>query len=455
MAPVQRCRLHRRAHVSRFAKEQEAIVERRTRRTWAEEEASNSLAALRIELEERGRGTRMKVLLISGIGSIGDVYPFVGLGVALKARGHSVTIMASGHFREDATQAGLDFVQLGPSKELMLNWIKSKWLREEAMPLLLNDVYRLIEECYEPGRTVVVAALGTVGAAVASDKLRVPVAYVGVSPAYFQIQLEPFLRRAGRVYWMLGEGIYHPRTAPDAFRAQLGLPRMALSDWLEWCRSPGPILGLFPDWYAPSQARWLAKVSLTEFSLYDGAEKWTPSEELVRFLEHGDPPLVFGRSSWSHLSSRAITEGAAACRLLGRRCIFVGVGENERPQQVPEEVGLFEYVPYSWLLPRSAAVIHHGGIGTSAHALAAGTPQLVLPLDYVQAFDSRILRQLGVAIRYRSLHPQASGLAQALGKLLQSSGIAANCSLLAERMVEQKAMERACEAIERMEVARL
>jgi rhamnosyltransferase subunit B len=300
----------------------------------------------------------VKVLVISGIGSIGDVYPFMGLGVALKARGHHVTIMASGRFREDTAQAGLEFVQLGPSDEMMLNYFKPKWVREEAMPLVLNDVYRLIEEHHEPGQTVVVAALGTIGAAVAGDKLGVPVVYASVSPAYFQKHLDPFLRRTGPVYGMLYEAAYHPRTAPDALRAELGLPPKTFSEWLDWCRSPGPVLGLFPDWYAPLQARWLTKVSLTEFSLYDAADKWAPSGELVKFLEQGEPPVVFARSSWSRLPERAITQGAAACGLLGHRGIFVNLREHERSQQVPPEVGLFGYVPFSWILPRSVAVVH-------------------------------------------------------------------------------------------------
>ncbi|HEX2178134.1 MAG TPA: nucleotide disphospho-sugar-binding domain-containing protein [Actinomycetota bacterium] len=395
----------------------------------------------------------MKVLEISGIGSIGDVYPFIGLGVALKARGHRVTIMASGRFRKNAEEAGLEFVRLGPSDEMMLNPLRPKWVREEAMPLVLNDVYRLIEENYDPGRTLVVAALGTIGAAVAGEKLGVPVVYASVSPAYFQKHLDPFLRRAGPAYGMLYEATYRPRTAPDAFRAQLGLPHKSFSEWLEWCRSPGPVMGLFPEWYAPSQARWLAKVSLTEFSLYDAADKWTPPEGLVQFLEQGDPPLVFAPSSWSRLTERAITEGAAACRLLGRRGIFVNVRENEISHRVSSEIGLFGYLPFSWILPRSAAVIHHGGMGTASQALAAGIPQLVIPLHFVQRYDSGILRKLGVALRCRPLRAQAARLARALGELLQSPEIAANCRLFAERMVEQKGMEKACLAVERTAIA--
>jgi len=101
-------------------------------------------------------------------------------------------------------------------------------------------------------------------------------------------------------------------------------------------------------------------------------------------------------------------------------------------------------------MPRSAAIVHHGGIGTGAHALAAGTPQLLRPLDGQQASDSRLLRRLGGARTYFSLFPWPSALARAVEGLLVSPDIAAQCHQVADRMGGMGRMEKTCEFVEQI-----
>jgi UDP:flavonoid glycosyltransferase YjiC (YdhE family) len=191
-------------------------------------------------------------------------------------------------------------------------------------------------------------------------------------------------------------------------------------------------------------------VSLTEFPLYDDSHHWVPSPELVRFLEAGEPPLVFTKPSGYRSNSAFIEQAADACHLLGRRGIFVGVEEPHSAKQVSSAFAVFGYVPLSWLLPRGTALIHHGGVGTSALALAAGTPQLIRPINIPQASDARRLCELGVAVKYTPWFPRATGFAQVLQRLLGSPEIASRCQLIAKRMADQKQMKTACEMIERI-----
>jgi len=101
-------------------------------------------------------------------------------------------------------------------------------------------------------------------------------------------------------------------------------------------------------------------------------------------------------------------------------------------------------------MPRSAAIVHHGGVGTGAHALAAGKPQLLRPLDGQQAADSRLLRRLGVARTHFSLFPRTSALAKAIESLLLSPEIAAQCHRVADRMRGQGPMQKTCELVEQI-----
>src|SRR4030095_12812610 len=136
--------------------------------------------------------SHLNVLLINPLGSAGDIFPFVGLGRALRARGHSVTLMSSGFFRSRATQAGLQFVQLGPAEKLMADVVFGNpsgvsvhpMTINEALSVILYEVYWRVAEHYDPGQTIIIATLGTLGAGMAHDKLGVPVGYVAVSPSY-------------------------------------------------------------------------------------------------------------------------------------------------------------------------------------------------------------------------------------------------------------------------------
>lgn len=124
------------------------------------------------------------------------------------------------------------------------------------------------------------------------------------------------------------------------------------------------------------------------------------------------------------------------------------------PEQVPAElpagVRHFPYVPFSQVLPRAAALAHHGGIGTSAQALAAGVPQLVMPMAHDQPDNAARLRRLGVAASVPRRRFRGPAVARALGELLDSKEVAENCASVAARLKGSRAVEQTCEAIEEL-----
>ncbi|MDR3636522.1 MAG: glycosyltransferase [Isosphaeraceae bacterium] len=405
------------------------------------------------------------------IGSAGDVHPFVGLGTALRKRGHRVTVVTNGHFGPLVRRAGLDFVELGTEDEyqFVLNdpqlWeptggfkLVVKWAILKGM----RPTYEILQTLNEPGETVVAAQASAFGARIAHETLGIPLVTVNLQPALMRSVHEPpalgplplssSLPAAWNrlLYWLADTRIIDPLLAPEAnaFRAELGLPpvRRFLAGW--W-QSPERILGLFPGWFAPPQRDWPSQTTLTGFPLYDESDVEPPSPEVEAFLAGGPPPIVFTPGS-AMRHGRAFFEAAIDASLrLGRRAMLLSRFRDQLPATLPEGIGWFGFVPFSRVFPRAAAIVHHGGIGTTAQGLAAGVPQFIMPMAHDQFDNAARLVRLQVA---RSLPPrrfQGAPLARGLAELLNSPVVADQCRRHAQLLRNADPLEASCQVLER------
>src|SRR5262245_55101080 len=256
----------------------------------------------------------MRVLLFP-VGSSGDVFPFVALARRLRERGNDVTVVGNGHFAPLISRFGLPFIETEPAelyeamqKEADL-WhpIRSfkKLLGHPEIPRAIRLQYRLIEERYQPGDTVVVGGTLAFGPRIARDKLGVPLVSVHLQPSIFKSLKRPAVYASGAMktwwprwlkalmFWVGDRWIVDPIIAPvlNTFRAELGLPpvRRILTEWMH---SPDRIIGLFPDWYGPPVSDWPQQTRLTGFPLFDGGEGKSLPTEVRAFLDGGTPPVV-------------------------------------------------------------------------------------------------------------------------------------------------------------------
>jgi rhamnosyltransferase subunit B len=411
----------------------------------------------------------MNFLLIP-MGSHGDVHPFVGVGRALAARGHAVTVLTSPYFEGLIRQAGLDFVPMGTVEEFEATMNHPDlWHPTRAFRLVarwgiipgLRPTYEFIRERYVPGKTVVAAATLALGARVAQDKFGVPVASVHLQPVMFRSVHQPPVLGGNRMpdwwphwfkramFWLMDTAFVDPVLSKgvNGFRAELGLPpvRRFFKDWLH---SPQRALGLFPDWYAPPQPDWPPQVRLTGFPLFDEAGLREMPADLEQFLAVGDAPIVFTAGSAQRQAPAFFREGTEAARLLGRRALLLTRFPEQLPPNLPDGVRHFHYIPFSQVLPRCAALVHHGGIGTAAQGLAAGIPQLVMPFAHDQPDNAARLRRLGVGSSLTVKDFLAPAIARELRALLESPEVAARCTEYARRVREADALEETCRALE-------
>jgi rhamnosyltransferase subunit B len=192
---------------------------------------------------------------------------------------------------------------------------------------------------------------------------------------------------------------------------------------------------LFPEWFAPTQPDWPKPLYRADFPLFDPNPNAALSPELERFLEDGQGarPVVFTHGTGNTQSRAYFGHARAAVELLGLRAIFLTPHREQLPPDLPPSILWQDYVPLSRLLPRAMVLIHHGGIGTTAEALRAGTPQLVVPLAHDQFDNAARVAALGVAFRATASRLDGVRLARALEQLLGDRELVAHCRRISRR----------------------
>ena len=411
----------------------------------------------------------MRVLL-NPVGSHGDVHPLVGVGRSLQARGHRVTLVTNAAFRDLADRHGFEFAPVGTEDDYNVFtrnpdlWHPTRSLQVlfggERVERMMRQAYAHIAERYVPGDTVLLSGSLSLAGRLAHERLGVPFATVHLQPmalmsvedppAYAGV---PSLRRAPRwfrrfVRWV-GERVIVDRLLAkpvNRFRAELGLPPITRV-FGAWRHSPQLILGLFPEWYG-SAPDWPPQFRHGGFVRYDQGEAKELAAPLRAFLDAGPPPVVVSFGSAMRVGRPYFEAAVGAVRRLGARGLILAKGGDQIPADLPPTVSHADYAPFSLVFPRAAAVVHHGGIGTSAQAMTAGVPQLVMPLAFDQADNAARLGRLGVA---RTVVPKRftpERVAAALTELTTAADVAAACRDVAARVAADDRLDEICALVE-------
>lgn len=407
----------------------------------------------------------MHVVLIS-VGTDGDIFPYVGLGAALRARGHSVALAASEHYGALAGKQGFAFhalVSVEENRELFEH--PDFWKPLKTGPLMarwgvrfLRRQYGLLAELARP-ETVLVANPGVLPAALVHETRGVPLANLILQPWLIPSFIAPpiipglaLLSHAPRPVWkVLARGI-------DVFgdlligrelnglRAELGLKpmRRILSNWL----SPQLVIGMFPHWFGPPQADWPAQIRLVGFPMFDGDPNQALPAEVLKFCQDGKPPVAFTFGTGMAHSAGLFQGAMEACAILGARGILLTKYRNQVPDRLPPTVLHCDFAPFQKLFPHCAAVVHHGGIGTTAKAMAAGIPQLIHPQCFDQIDNGMRVKRLGAGDCLR-VKPSSGKKVAAVLTALMTQEAQARCRGLMTRFDEADAFAASAGLLEK------
>lgn len=210
------------------------------------------------------------------------------------------------------------------------------------------------------------------------------------------------------------------------------------------------LLALFSSVFAKPQLDWAKNTVLTGFVFYDGSEDETElAPELQQFLDQGDPPIVFTLGSAAVMApGRFYQESVKAATQLNRPAVLL-MGKNAPPNDLPENIFPITYIPYSQVFPRACAIVHQGGIGTTAQALRAGRPTLVMPYSHDQPDNAARVKRLGTSRTIARNQYTAERVAKQLRQLLGNPSYTAKASEIGGIIRAENGVGVACDAIEK------
>ncbi len=410
----------------------------------------------------------MRRVLLLPIGSSGDVNPFLWIGRILHARGHAVTVVANPVFADSIRTLGLRFVAFGDEAEFHeLLAHPDVWHPTKGPPLVLRyagDVtgryFELIAREAGDDRPLMLAPAPAFGARLAREKFGLPLVSVHLQPCMFLTvgdtpllgQRLGWIRRlpawAKRVVFAIIRARIGSEIAPGVRRASraASVPPPG-NPFRDWWQSPDGGVCLWPEWFGPAQPEWGPQVRSAGFPLYDPADQTALAPDLEAFLAAGPPPILFTPGSAMAQGGGFFETARAACVAAGRRAIFATKFPEQLPPDLPPEIFHVSYAPFGTLLPRCAAIVHHGGVGTTSQALAAGIPQLIRPFSHDQPDNAARVRRLGAGEWIWPAKFTEKNLRRVLDALLGDKELQARCTAWAARLRAEPSEARLLEAL--------
>ena len=374
-------------------------------------------------------------ILLSTIGSRGDVQPLVALGLQLKELGQDVRLCVPPDFREWGEGLGMTVTPIGP--ELRSTGKTSPMTARPTPEQLIQMREGTVSAQFETitsaaqGCDIIVGATALQLAAPSiAEKLGIPYFFAAYCPAVLpsphhappllpMLGDKPVTRTGYSELWEKDAQRWNVqwRDILNSYRTKLGLDavsdvhRHILTDqpWL----ACDPTLGPWPDPTDPSVFQTGAWILPDDHPL---------SPELEAFLDAGDPPVYFGFGSIKAPAGSQVMIQSA--RALGRRVIILrGWANLTIMDNEPDCIAIGE-VNHQALFKRVAAIVHHGGAGTTHAATRGGAPQVVIPQHYDQYYWAGRVEQLGIGIAHTTSAPTTDSLTKALEQTLQSDVIA-------------------------------
>ena len=404
-------------------------------------------------------------------GSFGDLFPTIGIASELKRRGHRALVATCPVYRDVVSGAGLEFAPVRPDVDPSDTALMARVMdpargtevivRELLVPAL-RDAYRDLATAVE-GADLLVSHPVTFAAPILAERQGLRWLSTALAPtSFFSLHdfplLPPFpgvmrLARAtpwaARAFMRFARSVTGPWVAPiHEFRAELGLPEGG-DPLYEGQFSPHGTLALFSRVMAGPQPDWPPATTVTGFVFHDDFGAMSP--ELSAFLDAGPPPIVFtlGTSAVG-AAGGFYRESARAAEVAGRRAVLVvGRRTGNRPTALPASAIAVDYAPHAPLFARAAAVVHQGGAGTTAQALRAGRPMLVVPHAHDQPDNAARVQRLGAARVVSPAGYRADHVATHLRPLLDDATYAARAAEAAAVIATERGDAVAADVIER------
>lgn len=422
--------------------------------------------------KSRTAGTGRRRIVIATLGTYGDVNPYVGLAIGLRARGYEPVIATSPFYREYIESEGIAFHPVRPNLDLNDRALVARMMapyrglefsmRELLLPNLQgmhDDLVAIVKDA-----DLLVTQPAALAGPIVAEARGIPWVSTALAPLSFfsahDFPVLPFipfakalerLPGAVRLLKRLAKTMAQPLMAPvQRLRAECGLPPGG-NPLFEGSHSPLLELALFSRVLAQPQPDWPTSVRITGPILYNGPSQHQLSDELTSFLQSGPPPIIFTLGSAAvSVAGNFYEESAAAAYRLGIRAVLlIGRHPENRPRSpLPAGVIAVDHAPHAALFPHAAAIVHQGGAGTLHQALHAGRPMIIVPHAFDQPDHAHRVVRLGSGLVLYPNRYTASRATAELRRLLDEPLYTARAAEIAVQVRTEDGVAAACHAIE-------
>lgn len=412
--------------------------------------------------------------LLSTIGSLGDLHPFIAIGLGLLERGHSVTIATSAVHGPKVEAAGLKFHPIRPAgspeenQELAERVMDPKLGPEIVMrEIIFPNIRATYDDLLPAVETADVVVLGELlySGNIAAEKVGKPWVYAALAPTTFfsphdppVLPLAPWMAAIHRFGPVLNAPILNLgkvvtgrwTTEYHQLRAELGL-RKKPNPIFSGKYSPYLNLAVFSSALGEPQPDWPENTLQTGFVFYDRGEAGAGMPEVLeRFLEEGPPPVAFTLGSAAVFAAGSFyEESAEAIRRLGRRAVLL-IGKNRPPVGLGKDILAVEYAPFSELFHRASIVVHQGGVGTTAQGFRAGKPTIIVPFSHDQPDNAARAARLGTSKTIRRSEYRVETVSRAISEIEANPAIFDRAAKIGNRVSAEDGISAACAALEKV-----
>lgn len=397
--------------------------------------------------------------ILAGIGTKGDLLPLLSLAVELRDRGHRCAILSNRGFEELVTSRGLEFVPVAPPQENNLV-AGHENLLQHVFPSF-GPTFEYFRQEYDGSGDWVVINLDYCSATnLMCELYRLPLCRLHLAPWLLQSVTQPGWPFNKRTQGSLGEA-YRRFTLPgvhekffqapflvhhlNRLRLEIGLPRMKDMHTIEDLVTRR--IGMFSREFAPPPPDWPSNLELAGFPLPAATEALAPAVE--DFLRREGRPLVFTPGTGVVDVEEFFEDARRCCERLALPGVFLSKSYRAPASALGPRILHLPFVELEPLLARSALLVHHGGIGTTARALQAGIPQVIRARRYDQPDNGQRIERLGLGRFFEPEQGTAEELAAAVAGLLADPAVLQQAAAFAETLRGSDAVARAADSLER------
>ena len=415
----------------------------------------------------------MSQIVMTTIGSLGDIHPMIAIARELRRRGHKIVFATCREYQDKIEVLGFEFRRMRPDGDNGLD--DPDELARRGMDLktgteyvIRNWVVANLRETYEDLLNVardadlIIAGELVYAAQLVAEKLNKRWILVVLQPTSLfsiydppVIPIFPFAQKISKSGSAINWGIIRLlKTVTGSWikpvyqlRQELDLSQNVKHPLFDGKYSPYLTLAMFSSVLAKPQPDWAENIVVTGFCFYDGSHNIALTPELKQFLDAGEPPIVFTLGSAAVNSPGDFyPESIKAAKILNRRAVLL-IGKNPVPAELTKDIIAVDYAPYSAIFPHARAIVHQGGIGTTAQAMRAGCPTLIAPYSHDQPDNAARVECLGTSRTITRQRYSAKLVAKELKELLNNLEYQTQAMKIARKIRTEDGVKFACDAI--------